>query len=104
MAENEEVETEDEVAAEPEEHPEPKPVGHGVVQDNVSEPGVQHTHEVDEDGEVVATSSHGGPEEDVPDAPEVDVESEDALVGAAGSGSADDGSGDDGEELTGEEE
>lgn len=27
----------------PEEIPEPTPVGHGIIQDNVTEPGVQHT-------------------------------------------------------------
>jgi hypothetical protein len=85
------------------EQPEPKPVGHGVVQDNVSEPGVQHTYQVDEDGSVTDTSSHGGDDEVAPEAVE-EVESEDALVGAAGSAAADDGAGDDGEALTGEEE
>lgn len=94
-----EVETED---AAPLEQPEPKPIGHGVVQDNVSEPGVQHTHQVDEEGEILETSSHDEAEAAgaVPAEDEADddagVESEDALTGAAGAAAADDGSGDGG--------
>lgn len=95
-----EVETED---AAPLEQPEPKPIGHGVVQDNVSEPGVQHTHQVDEEGEILETSSHDEaeaagavPVEDEADDDDAGVESEDALTGAAGAAAADDGSGDGG--------
>lgn len=40
------------------EHPEPKAVGAQVVQDNVSEPGVQHTHQLGAEGEILQTSSH----------------------------------------------
>jgi hypothetical protein len=96
MAEETDVETEDEAAAEVTEQAEPQPVGHRVVQDNVSEPGVQHTHQVDEDGEIVETSSHGGPEDEDPPAPDGEIVSDEALVGSAGAAAADDGSGDDG--------
>jgi len=37
--------------------PQSVPVGHSVVQDNVTEPGVEHTHQVAGDGSVT-TSSH----------------------------------------------
>lgn len=91
----------EEVTEETEEHPEPKTVGHAVVQDNVSEPGVQQTHTLDEDGEVV-TSTHGPEDtEQVSEAaapegeaeePSGEVESESALVGSGpGTGGEDDG-------------
>ena len=44
--------------AESEPVPEPVPVGHGVVQDYVSEPGVETTHQVDGAGDVTDTTSH----------------------------------------------
>lgn len=44
----------------PAEHPEPSPVGVGVVQDNVTEPGVEHT------GTRAGTSSHSTEHEGVP--------------------------------------
>lgn len=51
----------EETEAAAEEHPEPVPVGHQVVQDNVTEPGVQHTHTPDGEGGV-QTSSHNDEE------------------------------------------
>lgn len=109
----------EEVTEETEEHPEPKPVGAAVIQDNVSEPGVQHTHQVGPDGEILQTSSHSD-EEDTEaaedggldgaaakkeaerqgllasdeDEPSGEVESDTALVGSGpGEGSEEQGDG-----------
>lgn len=62
-----------EEAAAPVEHPEPMPVGIGVVQDNVSVPGEQHTHTRTADGSTV--SVHEDPKPAV-----VDVASHDVVV------------------------
>jgi hypothetical protein len=110
----------EEVTEETEEHPEPKPVGATVVQDNVSEPGVQHTHQVGPDGEVLQTSSHGADDTEAvedsgldgaaakaeaerlglldegEDEPSGEVESDSALVGSGPGEGEEQGDGGDG--------
>lgn len=44
-------------------HPEPRPVGHSIIQDNVSEPGVQRTHYAD--GTETVPGDFAEPEADV---------------------------------------